>query len=233
MCLVLLVSDEPCFVAGFINVLERQGEPDLAIQACVTDLAGAVDAVRISQADVVALDTAMADLNHEAIAAVQRALNGRSRLLLLGHTREREVVEAAFAAGARGFILKSAAEDALLDAIRRVARGETYLDPRLVPIMATPVAARFDNAVFAPFAGAPSRVSAREMSVLRRTAYGYSAKEIARDLDISQKSVETYKARAIAKLGLASRSDIIRYAHRAGWFNSIGEFEAREQPRPN
>lgn len=233
MCVVLLITDEPCFAAGFVNVMERQDEPDLVVRACVADLPDALEAVGLSDADVVALDAAMAGIDAHALAAFRRALNGRSGLLLLAQARDRDAVEAAFAAGARGYLLKSASEAALLDAVRRVARGETYLDSRLVPIMTTPLETRLDKALFPAFGAAPGRVSAREMSVLRRTAYGYSAKEIARDLDISQKSVETYKARAIAKLGLGSRSDIIRYAHRAGWFNSISEFEARDERRPN
>jgi DNA-binding NarL/FixJ family response regulator len=233
MCIVLLVTNEPCFAAGFVSVMERQDEPDLEVRACVADLPGGIEAARLSGADVVAVDAAMSGFDPDALAAFCRVLNGRSGLLLLGHTMARDAVEAAFAAGARGYILKSAREADLLDAVRRVRQGETYLDPRLVPIMTAPQEKRVDKGIYAPFGALPSRVSAREMSVLRRTAYGYSAKEIARDLDISQKSVETYKARAIAKLGLASRSDIIRYAHRAGWFNSITEFETQDERRPN
>lgn len=233
MCIVLLVTNEPCFAAGFVSVMERQDEPGLEIRTCVADLPGGIEAARLPGAEVVAVDAAMSGFDGDALAAFCRALNGRSGLLLLGHTMARDAVEAAFAAGARGYILKSAREADLLDAVRRVSRGETYLDPRLVPIMTAPQEARLDKAIYAPFGALPGRVSAREMSVLRRTAYGYSAKEIARDLDISQKSVETYKARAIAKLGLASRSDIIRYAHRAGWFNSITEFETQSERRPH
>ncbi|WP_062112657.1 LuxR C-terminal-related transcriptional regulator [Aureimonas sp. AU40] len=231
MCIVLLVTNEPCFAAGFVSVMERQDEPGLEVQACVTDLPGGIEAARLPGADVVAVDAAMPGFDNDALVAFCRALNGRSGLLLLGHAKTREAVEAAFSAGARGYLLKSAREPDLVDAARRVGGGETYLDPRLVPIMTAPQPARLDKAIYTPFGALPSRVSAREMSVLRRTAYGYSAKEIARDLDISQKSVETYKARAIAKLGLASRSDIIRYAHRAGWFNSITEFETQQDER--
>lgn len=234
MCNVLLVTDEPCFAAGFVSVLERQDFGELRVATCVTDLSEAMETVRATQADVVALDVAMAGFDADALAAFHRALNARSGLLVLEQARQRESVEAAFAAGARGYILKSAGEADLFDAVRRVARGETYLDPRLVPVMMAPQINRHDHAaVLTRLDTTCGRVSARELSVLRRTAYGYSAKEIARDLDISQKSVETYKARAIAKLGLASRSDIIRYAHRAGWFNSILEFDGGEERRPH
>ncbi len=230
---VLLVTDEPCFAAGFASLLERERDADVQVRTLVTEAEGAVEALRGSRADVVVLDGAMAGIDAARLRAVRDVIPSAKGVLLLAQARTRDAIEAAFSAGVGGYILKSAGGTEILDAIRRVGRGQTYLDPHLVAVMTMPKARALVSAIATPSASHSGRVSAREMAVLRRTAYGYSAKEIARDLDISQKSVETYKARAIAKLGLTSRSDIIRYAHQAGWFNSIAEFDPREGARPH
>ena len=110
--------------------------------------------------------------------------------------------------------MKRAAADELIHAIRTLAAGGIYIDPALA------------GEVVAGFVKGPSgnartvgELSERERDVLRLIARGFSNKEIARGFEISVKTVETYKARSMEKLGLTSRTEIIKYALQRGWLS--------------
>ena len=116
-------------------------------------------------------------------------------------------------AGASGYLLKRAAADDLIHAIRTVARGGSYLDPALTVKVLGGLMGRPAQA------GAPpgDALSDREEEVMRLIARGFTNREIAAQLDVSVKTVETHKARAMEKLGLDSRAGIVAYAIRRGW----------------
>ena len=115
-------------------------------------------------------------------------------------------------AGASGYVLKRAAPQELVNAVRAVAAGGTYIDTS------------FEGAVVTGYLHSESaepatdeKLSEREREVVMRIARGFSNKEIAAELNLSVKTVETYKSRVAEKLGLHSRVDIVRYAARRGW----------------
>ena len=110
-------------------------------------------------------------------------------------------------------MLKRAAAEELVQAIRTVAAGGVYLDPRL----AGKVVGGFVHRRSAQGAPGGGALSDREAEVVRLIAEGHSNKEIAGKLDVGVKTVETYKARSLEKLGLSSRADLVRYALRKGW----------------
>ena len=116
------------------------------------------------------------------------------------------------AAGAAGYVLKRAAPEELVHAIRVVAAGGVYLDPGMAGKVVGGFVRRSAEA-----APAGDELSEREAEVVRQTAAGFSNKEIAAELSLSIKTVETYRARAMEKLGLDSRSGLVRYAVQQGW----------------
>ena len=118
-------------------------------------------------------------------------------------------------AGASGYVLKRAAADELINAIRMVAADGHYLDAELTTRF---VANHFSQQQVEAEAKRPA-LSKREQDVMRLIAWGYTNKEIAAALRISVKTVETYKARLMVKLDLRSRVDIVRYALRQGWLD--------------
>ena len=118
-------------------------------------------------------------------------------------------------AGAAGYVLKRGAADELVRAIRTVAGGATYVDPTLAGALLRKAA----DPVRDGSAAAADPLSDREEEVLRRIAWGESNKEIAERLGISTKTVETYKARISGKLGLSSRTEMVRYAVHRGWLS--------------
>jgi DNA-binding NarL/FixJ family response regulator len=117
-------------------------------------------------------------------------------------------------AGAAGYVLKQSRSAELLQAIRAISAGGSYLDPSV----AARVIGDYGRRGHPPpsVIGAAS-LSGREEEVLRLIAWGYSNKEIAIRLDLSVKTVETHKANAMHKLQMRSRIDIVRFALLQGW----------------
>ena len=109
----------------------------------------------------------------------------------------------ALQAGALGFVLKEAAEEELLQAIRSAAAGDTYLNPRL--------GARIAAQPPVP-SGPPDDLSEREVEILRMVALGHTNAEIATQLYLSARTVETHRAHVQQKLRVNTRAELVRYA---------------------
>src|SRR5262249_40979809 len=132
-------------------------------------------------------------------------------------------------AGASGYVLKRAAAEELVHAIRAVAAGKVYLDPGL----AGQVVGSFVRKPGAKEALPGAELSEREEEVVRLIAQGYSNKEIAARLSLSVKTIETYKARSLEKLGLRGRTDLVRYAPQRGWLQAnLKGARVRQKQRP-
>jgi two-component system response regulator NreC len=109
----------------------------------------------------------------------------------------------ALQSGAKAYVLKEAADDELVEAIRAAAKGETYLNPKLgARIVAEPPAP----------AGPPDDLTEREVSVLRLIALGHTNAEIAKQLYLSVRTVETHRSHIQHKLRRSSRAELVRYA---------------------
>ena len=128
------------------------------------------------------------------------------RILVRSPQEDRAWMKRVLESGAKGFVVKREAGEALAEAVQAVATGRTYIDPALAG---------------GPVGGTGQPLSAREEQVLRLLALGHVNKEVAAALDVSVKTVETHKFRGMAKLGLHSRVDLVRYAHQHGWFDDI------------
>ena len=136
----------------------------------------------------------------------------RVRVLVLTMHEERGYVARVLRAGAAGYVLKRTAAVELVRAIRAVAAGGTYVDPSLAGALLTAPTPR------TPARGArQGELTPRELEVLRLVARGNSNKDVGAALEISVKTVETHKANAMAKLGLAGRAALVRFALDQGW----------------
>jgi DNA-binding NarL/FixJ family response regulator len=118
------------------------------------------------------------------------------------------------AAGASGYVPKSAFTEELFDAIRVVAAGEQYVHPRVAHALVTLLSPHVRETMTA--------LSFREAEVFRLIALGYTNKEIATRLNVGVASVDTYKLRAAEKMGVRSRADIVRLALEKGWLADHG-----------
>lgn len=210
---VLLVDDHKVLRDGLRALLES--EPDLEVVADVGTGAGGIEAARSRQPDIIVMDLGLPDMSGlDAIRAIRRE-NDASRIIVLSMYSRPEFVVPAVEAGCDGYIPKSSTHNSLLHAIRVVMTGERYLHPRAATaLMETISDQASEEEQFAT-------LSDREREVLQLTAMGFSSREIGEQLVISPKTVETHRQRAMQKLNLRHRADLIKFAVRAGIFDTF------------
>ena len=124
-----------------------------------------------------------------------------TQIVVLTMHNEPAYARQALSAGALGYVVKEAAEEELVEAVRRAAAGETFLNPRLGARIAA-----------ADPPGPPGGLSDREVEVLRMIALGHTNIEMAQELYLSVRTVETHRAHIQQKLGLSTRSELVRYS---------------------
>src|SRR4051812_8654218 len=210
---VLLADDHNVVRAGLRALIDAQ--PDMEVVGEAADGAAACRQGMDLGPDVVVMDVSMPALGGAPATARIKRDRPEVRVLALTVHEDRSYLQQLLQAGASGYLLKRAAADELIHAIRAVARGGTYLDPGLTGKVLGGLVGR-DLQPGSPAGAAPSD---REEEVLRLIARGHTNREIAARLDVSVKTVETHKARAMEKLGLDSRAAIVAYAIQAGWMS--------------
>jgi DNA-binding NarL/FixJ family response regulator len=208
---VFLVDDHPIVRSGLKALVDAQS--DMLVVGEAADGVAAIEAVSEVKPDVVVVDVSLPGLGGaEVTKHIRRASPTLKVLALTGH-EDRGYVQVLLKAGASGYVLKRAAADDLVRAIRAVAAGGIYLDPFVAGHVVSRLGRR--GRPGRPVAG--SDLSERESQVLRLIAQGHLMKEIASTLDVSTRTVETYKERAMEKLELETRAEILRYALARGW----------------
>jgi two-component system response regulator NreC len=196
---VVIADDHSVVRRGLRQVLDADGGFDVVAEA--SDLDSARRYVRGHHPDVLVLDLNMpGGSSLDGIPEI-RAECPETQIVVLTMQDEPAYARHALGAGALGYVLKEAAEAELVEAIRRAAAGDTYLNPRL----GARVAAE-------PPPGQPDGLSEREVEVLRLIALGHTNGEIAEQLYLSVRTVETHRAHIQQKLSLGTRSELVRYA---------------------
>lgn len=207
---ILLADDHAILREGVAMLINRQ--EDMAVIAQASDGAEAVKLARECQPDIAVVDVSMPELGGAEVAEQIRTHCPHVRVLALTRHADQAYLRRLLQAGAAGYVLKRSAADTLINAIRTVSQGGTYVEPGMAGTF-----------LERTFAGGPKEAVAdhplswREEEVLRAIAWGRSNKEIAATLNLSVKTVESYKGTAVEKLRLRSRADIVRYALTRGW----------------
>ena len=205
MIRVLVVDDHTLVREGVCRLLE--GQPDL----CVVGQAGTGrDAVRLCREqlpDVVLLDFSLPDLDGLEVTRQILAMRTHVRVLVVTMHASEEYAARVLGAGAAGFVVKAAAAEELVAAVRKVAAQGIYVSPSMVD----KVLGRVHPGEETP---PESALSDREMQVLTLLARGATSREVCGKLALSLSTVETYRSRILQKLGLRNNSDITRFAIR-------------------
>jgi len=204
---LLIVDDHQLVRSGLRRLLEA--EEDLTVDDEAGTAHDAVRLARLHKPDLILLDIVMP--GGSGIDAIPQILEAApdARILALSMQDDPSYVRQAFAAGANGYVLKEAADDELLAAIREVAAGGRYVDPQLGARLAAADATAQAEAEADP-------LSDREREVLRLLALGHTNQEISKMLYISVRTAETHRARIMQKLRLDSRAELVRYAIERG-----------------
>ena len=206
---VLVCDDHALVRSGLRRLLESESSFDVVGEAA--DAEHAVAGVAELKPDVLLLDVVMPGRSGiEALGDLQAA-SPETRVLVLSMQDDPRYVRQAFAAGARGYLVKEAAGADLVQAIQEVAAGRQYVHPSLGARLAALDAEARQRAKTDP-------LSEREHEVLRLLALGHTNQEIAKLLFISVRTAESHRARVMQKLKLSSRAELVRHAVASGAF---------------
>jgi DNA-binding NarL/FixJ family response regulator len=203
---VLIVDDHPIVRQGLARMIEAS--PDLAVCGEVETVADAKHAIRSLEPDVVIVDLTLGQGDGLELVRDVRAQRPGLPMLVLSMHEESIYAERMLAAGARGYIMKEAASDQLLIALRRVLAGKVYLSEALTARLRARGTAPAGEATEDPL----RRLSNREMQVLGKLGRGLSSRAIATDLTLSVKTVESHRQSIKRKLNLLNNAQLLQYA---------------------
>ena len=198
----IVVADDHAVVRSGLRLL-LDAEPELEVIAEAGDMPDAIRMVQTHRPAVLVLDLNMPGGSGLDAISTLTASTPECAIVVLTMQDDPAFAREALQNGALAFVLKEAADEELLGAVRSAARGDTYLNPRLGARMATEPASP------------PSPLddlTDRECDVLRRIALGHTNAEIAGQLFLSVRTVETHRAHIQQKLGRSSRAELVRYA---------------------
>jgi two-component system response regulator NreC len=196
----IVIADDHAVVRSGLRML-LDAEPDFAVVADAGDVAAARREIERHSPAILVLDLHMpGDSSLSAMPALRRSAPD-TQIVVLTMQEDPAFAREAIASGARGYVLKEAADTALVEAIRTVAGGGTYLQPEL--------GARL---LGEPAGGDSGALTPRETEVLRLIALGHTSAEIAESLFLSVRTVETHRSNIHGKLKLSRRADLVRYA---------------------
>lgn len=200
---VLLVDDHAVVRSGLRLLLEK--EKGIAVIGEANSGARAVEQALALRPDVIVMDITLPDFDGiETTRRIRAEIQDACVLALTMHGEETYLVPF-LQAGGMGYVRKSSGDRDLVEAIRRVARGESFLQPEGVDAIVRQQHTREPG---------PETLSERERQVLALTAKGHTSREIGDQLALSPRTVETYRERIMQKLGLGHRSELVEYALR-------------------
>ncbi|WP_122157270.1 response regulator transcription factor [Paraburkholderia sp.] len=203
----ILIADDHAIVRGGLKQIIATTD-DIVVTGEAAQGSEVVDKLRICEVDLLLLDMTMPGISGVDLIRRVRVEQPVLPVLVLSIHNEAQVVSRALRAGATGYVTKDSDPDVLLAAIRKLAAGGRFIDPKLV-----------DAIIFETHSGdAPPHevLSDREFQVLQMLAAGTSINEIAETLALSAKTISTHKMRLMQKLGLANNAELILYTVRHG-----------------
>jgi two-component system response regulator NreC len=198
----VVIADDHTVVRKGLRLL-IEAEPGLRVVAEAGTVPDALRMARAHRPNVLVLDLNMPGGSSLEAIPTMREEAPMTAIVVLTMQNDPSFARQALQSGALGFVLKEAADDELLGAIRLAAEGETYLNPRL--------GARLAAQPSEP-AGPPDDLSERELEVLKLIALGHTNSEIASQLYLSVRTVESHRAHIQQKTRRSSRAELVRYA---------------------
>jgi DNA-binding NarL/FixJ family response regulator len=204
---VVIVDDHAIVRAGIRALFSC--EPDVEVVGEAGDGPGALAQIERTSPDVLLADLSIPALSGVEIIARARVLSPRMRVLVLSMHTAAEYVRPALRAGANGYVVKGSGLEDLVKALRLVAAGERFLDPRVASV------ARLDE----PEKSSRDdleRLTSREREVLQLVAEGQTNRQIAERLGLSPKTVDAHRTNLMRKLDLHDAQALTRFALRRG-----------------
>ena len=196
---IVLADDHVVVRSGLRMLLDSDSGFEVVAEA--SNIEDARRYVRGHHPRVLVLDLNMPGGSSLEAIPILRQESPETQIVVLTMQQEPAFAREALAGGALGYVLKEAADEELVEAVRRAAAGESYLNPRLGARIASE-----------PLPGPPDDLSEREVDVLRLIALGHTNAEIAQQLYLSVRTVETHRSHIQQKLRLSTRAELVGYA---------------------
>ncbi|MGV1098394.1 response regulator [Thiovibrio sp. JS02] len=211
---ILIIDDHQLLSSGLAMLLGA--EKDLEVTGQADGPAAALGLAGEQQPDIVLLDISLPGRSGLDLIPELLALSPRSRIIIMTMHEEQQYLQRALEGGARGFVLKKGGGGDLLYAIRAVMKGDTYIQPSMLAdfIKTAETADKEGRAIASAAEQLWRLLSQREQQIVLGVAKGYTGREIAEQHFLSEKTVATYRSRAMAKLGLATRAELVDFVSR-------------------
>ncbi len=203
---VLIVDDHPIVREGIIRLVARQH--DMRVSGEAEDAAGALKAMRADEPDVAVVDLSLKESSGLDLIKGIGKRHPNVKILVLSMFDASVYAERSLRAGARGYLMKGEGADKLIEAIRKIASGEVYVDSETSQEILT----RMAGVSRGPDHASVSALTDREIEILALLGQGLGAKEIAEKLHRSAKTVDTHRENIKEKLHLGSARELLRFA---------------------
>ncbi|HUA58708.1 MAG TPA: response regulator transcription factor [Verrucomicrobiae bacterium] len=208
---ILLADDHTVVRDGLRALIEKQ--PDMAVVAEASDGRECVRLAEEQSPDIVMMDIAMPNMNGMEATRRVLAANPRCGVVILSMHQDESYVLGSLKAGAKGYLLKDSLRTEVVDAIRAVSHGRSFLTRKVARVLQEDYISRME---MRGVEDSYDLLTDREREVLQLVAEGRTNKEVANDLNISLTTVETHRTHILQKLGLHSVPELILYAVRKG-----------------
>lgn len=203
MIRVLIADDHVIVRNGLKKLFDLMG--DIVVEGEATNGAEVLEMLSHRQFDLLLLDLTMPGISGVNLIGSIHDQYADLPILVLSMHNELQVAKRVLQAGASGFVTKGSVQEILMDAVRKVAAGRRFIDPHIAEQM---IFSKPSSAETVPH----SRLSERELHIMKLFAKGMGINDIAEELFISNKTVSTHKARLMQKLSFQSNAELIRYA---------------------
>jgi DNA-binding NarL/FixJ family response regulator len=207
---ILVADDHPIVRTGLKRVIDAQ--PDMRVVAEAEDGAEAIQKGLAEEVDLAILDVSMPKSTGIQAAEELHKRRPDLKLLMLSMYDSEQFLYESLKAGASGYVLKSNADQDIVEAVRRTMRGQSFLYPSAVSTLVKDFVERGRPEEDAQF----DILTPRELQVLKLIAEAHTSKQIAEELVISVKTVERHRQNILDKLGMSDRVELTRYAIRRG-----------------
>lgn len=211
-CRVLLADDHVLIAEGIKKLLE----PEFELVGIVADGRSLVTAVAELHPDIAVVDISLPLLNGLDASQHIKKADPNVKIIMLTMHSESTFVTQAFRVGASGYVLKQSVGSELVDAIREVMKGRTFISPMVTHHVVDQAVTPASSASLGEGNAFAQSLSSRQREVLQLVAEGKATKEIAWILDVSIKTVEFHKTRIMKELQLKSAAELTKYAISAG-----------------
>ena len=212
-CRIIIADDHRLFRQGLKSLLGAR--PDLEVVGEAADGLQLLDLLNQSPPDIILLDISMPNLRGiEAVHEIKRSYP-RVKILILTMHKDKQYLEQAISAGARGYLLKEDTDTELFTAIEKIRRGRIYVSPNLLEELTEDWVLTLHDESNASLK--IEQLTVREKEVLKLIAEGKGNKEIADLLFISTRTVERHRANIMEKLGAKKTADLVRHAIQRGY----------------